>query len=238
MEFTLEKIAENMYAIEQQGVRAFLLIGPERAVLVDTCFGGDILSACRSVTDLPITLITTHADPDHMGCDKQFPDQHLHSGDLPRYESKAGDGKQLMPVQDGDLICVGEYNLEVIWIPGHTPGSIALLDREHRFLISGDTVQGGCIFMHGEGRDLHAFHKSIGKLEQLRKEGAFHRIFPSHGERMLPADILEDHMALAEEILAGSAVPVAPGLEWFPETVKVYRHGRAQMYYDMTEDGK
>ena len=54
MEFTVQKIAENIWAIDQKGVRAFLLTGQEEAVLVDTCFGGDILSACRTVTDNPL----------------------------------------------------------------------------------------------------------------------------------------------------------------------------------------
>ena len=67
MEFTVQKLADNIWALDQKGVRAFLLVGQEEAILVDTCFGGDILSACRSVTAAPITLVTTHADPDHMG---------------------------------------------------------------------------------------------------------------------------------------------------------------------------
>ena len=39
MEFTIQKIAENIWAIEQKGVRAFLLVGQDNAILVDTCFG-------------------------------------------------------------------------------------------------------------------------------------------------------------------------------------------------------
>ena len=72
MDFTVNKISENFYALEQKGVRAFLLVGRDNAVLVDTCFGGDILSVCQSLTHNPITLITTHSDPDHMGCHRQF----------------------------------------------------------------------------------------------------------------------------------------------------------------------
>ena len=89
MEFIIQKIAENLWVIEQKGVRAFLLTGRDHAILVDTCFGGDILSVCRSLTSNPITLITTHADPDHMGCDAQFEKQHLHEADFKRYESRS-----------------------------------------------------------------------------------------------------------------------------------------------------
>lgn len=231
MEFTTKKIAENFWAIEQKGVRSFLLTGRDRAILVDTCFGGDILSVCRSLTSDPITLITTHADPDHMGCDAQFRDRYLHEADFERYESRSKERFCAKPLGEGDRFNLGDYCLEVVWIPGHTPGSIALLDRAHRFLISGDTVQGGCIFMHGEGRDLPAFRGSIEKLEAMRREGLFDTVYPSHGDAVVPADILEDHLALAEEVLSGTAVPAGPAPDWFPDTVKIYRHGRAQMYY-------
>lgn len=231
MDFTVNKISENFYALEQKGVRAFLLVGRDNAVLVDTCFGGDILSVCQSLTHNPITLITTHSDPDHMGCHRQFPAHYLHRAEFARYESRSQGETEILPMEEGNVFSAGEYALEVLWIPGHTPGSIALLDRKHRFLISGDTVQGGCIFMHGDGRDLKTFRESIARLEQLRRDGVFDTVYPSHGDAIVPADILEDHLALAEEILGGRAIPAGPAPDWFPETVKVYRHGRAQMYY-------
>ena len=231
MEFIPQKLKENLWAIEQKGVRSFLLTGRDKAILVDTCFGGDILSVCRTLTPNPITLITTHADPDHMGCDAQFENQYLHEADFERYESRSKTPLHAAVLQEGDVFDLGEYRLEVIRIPGHTPGSIALLDRAHRFLISGDTVQAGCIFMHGEGRDLLTFRSSIERLDAMRREGLFDTVFPSHGDAVVPADILEDHLALADDVLSGTAVPAGPAPDWFPDTVKVYRHGRAQMYY-------
>ena len=92
MEFTTRKIAEDLWAIEQKGVRSFLLKGRDNALLVDTCFGGDILSVCRCLTSDPITLITTHADPDHMGCDAQFPRQYLHEADFGRSAAPRSEG--------------------------------------------------------------------------------------------------------------------------------------------------
>ena len=233
MEFTTQKIAENIWAVDQKGVRSFLLVGKDSAILTDTCFGGDILSACRTVTDLPITLITTHSDGDHTGCDGQFPVQYMHKAEFDRYESRGKGACHAKPMEEGDVFTVGDFCLEVIWIPGHTPGSAALLDRKHKFLISGDTVQTSCIYMHGDGRDLPAFRESIRKLDALRREGLFDTVYPSHGDAVVPADILEDHLALADDVLSGTAVPAGPAPEWFPETVKTYRSGRAQMYCEV-----
>lgn len=50
---------------------------------------------------------------------------------------------------EGTVIDLGFWKFEVILTPGHTPGSIMLLDREKRLLISGDTIQAGDIYMFG-----------------------------------------------------------------------------------------
>jgi glyoxylase-like metal-dependent hydrolase (beta-lactamase superfamily II) len=43
-------------------------------------------------------------------------------------------------VADGDVIDLGDRRLEVLHLPGHTPGSIALWEPEARLLFSGDTA--------------------------------------------------------------------------------------------------
>jgi len=103
-------------------------------------------------------------------------------------------------------------------------------------LFSGDTVQAHCIFMHGDGRDLSTFRSSIAKLEKMWRSGLFDTVFPSHGEAVVTADILADHLALADAVLSGSAVPAGPAPDWFPDSVKTYRHGRAQMYYALVSE--
>jgi glyoxylase-like metal-dependent hydrolase (beta-lactamase superfamily II) len=46
-------------------------------------------------------------------------------------------------VQDGDIITVGEEQLQVIHTPGHTPGGICLYSQPHCF--TGDTVFVGAV---------------------------------------------------------------------------------------------
>lgn len=45
----------------------------------------------------------------------------------------------------GEKIKIGEGELEVIHVPGHSPGSIALYDEKDGFLISGDALFAGSI---------------------------------------------------------------------------------------------
>ncbi len=53
----------------------------------------------------------------------------------------------LVEVHDGDLIELGNRPLRIVHIPGHTKGSIAILDVNNRVLYAGDSVQKGHIYV-------------------------------------------------------------------------------------------
>lgn len=48
-------------------------------------------------------------------------------------------------LNDGDIIPIGNENLRVILVPGHSPGSVALYDSKDKFVISGDALFNGSI---------------------------------------------------------------------------------------------
>ena len=62
-----------------------------------------------------------------------------------------GDDGDFQPVaidtelKDGDTISIGESNLQVLAVPGHSPGSIALYDPIGGFVIVGDALFRGAI---------------------------------------------------------------------------------------------
>jgi glyoxylase-like metal-dependent hydrolase (beta-lactamase superfamily II) len=86
---------------------------------------------------------------------------------------------RIRPLKDGDVLKCGGLSLEVIHTPGHTSGSICLLDRKQGTLFSGDTVFAN----GGVGRwDLptgdHA--KLVESLERLAKLHIV-SLYPGHG---------------------------------------------------------
>ena len=142
------------WRLEEEGVRFFLLTGSRSALLID--------SGMQT----------------HNGSNAEFDAVYMNPAELVNYPlaKKASD---IIPVRDGNSIDLGGRRLEVIEIPGHTPGSIAILDVERRVLFSGDTVQDGSIFLFGPMRNIPAFYHSLKRLEGMT--GRFDRIYPSHG---------------------------------------------------------
>ena len=67
-------IDSGSWRIEDSIVRAFLFVGASRELLVDSTTGaGDLAAVVKQLTDLPVTLVNTHADEDHIGFNHQFP---------------------------------------------------------------------------------------------------------------------------------------------------------------------
>lgn len=44
------------------------------------------------------------------------------------------------PLEGGEIFEVGDFALEVIWTPGHSPGHICLYEHNHQLLFTGDHV--------------------------------------------------------------------------------------------------
>lgn len=222
--FAIVKIDESSYRIENSGVRCLLFIGTEKALLVDTGFGnaGSLKEVTDSLTDKPIMLVISHADIDHIGANAEFDEVYMHPAEMSGYSSDIPP----KPLWDGDIIDIGGRAFEVILIPGHTPGSIALLDRENRIIITGDTVSAGPVFMFGESRSLNAYMLSLKKL--LSISDAFDEIYPSHGEFPLPPKQITVALTAAEKLSNGELVGEDPH---FPVPAKLYNYNGGMFFY-------
>ena len=229
--YKANRITENFYEIDQGGVRCFLFIGDDFALRIDTGFGGELLPVLREVTDLPIKVLHTHCDRDHIGASEAFPELYMHPAEFACCKKKNNINLPLLPVWEGDAIEVGPYCLEVVLIPGHTPGSIALLDRKHRFLISGDSVQNGTVYMFGEGRDLLAYEASLGKLQDMAD--AFDVIYPSHGDLTVMPDTIGKLLRLTREINGGILPVPQPAPAHMPADVKIYEKDGVRLFLQM-----
>ena len=198
----MKELYANTWAETDQGVRIFLLTGEEKALLIDTGMTGlDMSSLISPHTDLPVQLLNTHADRDHIAGNSQFWEFYMHPSEASFYHNVQHGSGKMMPVFDGDLIDLGGRTLEIIHLPGHTPGSITVLDRKNRCLIGGDSIQeNGNIYMFGEHRDMEAY---IAGLERLLKRKDFDFIYPSHAKEKVSREVIPQLIDGAKRLLAG-----------------------------------
>ena len=198
----MKELFANTWAETDQGVRIFLLAGREKALLIDTGMTGLDLHAITSLhTDLPLQLLNTHADRDHIAGNAQFQEFYMHPSEAAFYRNVQHGSGRLLPVFDGDLIDLGGRTLEIIHLPGHTPGSITVLDWENRCLIGGDPIQeDGNIYMFGDHRNMDAY---IAGLERLLERGDFDFIYPSHAKEKVSRDVIPELIDGAKDILEG-----------------------------------
>ena len=214
------QIDENTWRFEDDFVRFFLLVGGEKAVLIDSGANApDAADIAKKLTDKPLMLLNTHGDGDHTSGTAGFSEIFIHPEDFTKCEVNTRyPGTALREIKDGDVIDLGDRPLRIIHIPGHTYGSVAILDVKNRVLYAGDSVQKGHIFMFGEKRDPEEFEASLDKLIALK--GEYDTIFASHDEPSLPADYVEKVKNAWRKVRSGK-VPFEM-IDMFGNEVKSY----------------
>lgn len=224
------RINENTWRIEDNGVRFFVLAGEKEALVIDTGMNTpDAKAIAEKLTSLPLRLINTHADPDHISGNEAFGEFMMDEAERENYfviHRKTGN---LVPVRDGDRIDLGGRILLVIGNPGHTPGSIALLDVGARVLYGGDAIQDGRIFMFGERRDLKKYVESLENLLAVHG-GEFDTVYPSHGSIPVAPELITKLIAAAKDILAGKSA--GKTVDFRGKSIRVHDFGFATFLCD------
>lgn len=166
--FTVHPVLNSVFHIfEPLGVAVTLIQGAKKALLFDTGFGvGNIRGEVESLTRLPLTVINSHGHFDHACGNYQFDHVFIHVNEMPviekytaiDYRRRTVEKMAALPVQlpgfdaeryvhagcgtlfpfDEETIDLGGLTVDIIQMPGHTPGSVGLLVREERLLLVGD----------------------------------------------------------------------------------------------------
>lgn len=195
-----QELRKNLIVIDHGMVRSFLCIGKDVALLIDTGFGaGEIKETVKSITSLPIRVIYTHSDRDHVGNAEDFENRWMHPAEFENYHAYQEKPLPMQSLQEGQIIDIGTFAFEVILIPGHTPGCIALLERKERFLIGGDSVQIGAIYMFGKGRDFPSYIESLKKLDAMKE--SFDVVYASHFTLEVPSSTLPTLIEVAQKVM-------------------------------------
>src|ERR1035437_6366187 len=192
--FTFNPFSENTYILYDE-TKECVIIDPgcydnnERQELVDFI---------KSEEFKPVKLLNTHGHIDHVlgnsfvakkyniGLEIHKEDlQMLHS--IPQVSHLYGLNAEesIEPtafLNEGDIVKFGNSSLEILFIPGHSPGSICFVSKEDKFIIGGDVLFHGSIGRTDlPGGDHEALLSNI--REKLFVLGDDFVVFSGHGEQ-------------------------------------------------------
>jgi glyoxylase-like metal-dependent hydrolase (beta-lactamase superfamily II) len=180
-------------AVHYEAPFLYLFCGNDRALLLDTGATADperfplwlivdgILDrwlAGRPRDRYELVVAHTHGHGDHVAADVQFQDRPATTV-VPATEEAARSFFGIDPWPDGlARFDLGGRVLEVTGIPGHHRASIAVYDPWSGFLVTGDTVYPGRLYV----RDFPAFVSSLERLVELARSRPVTHVMGCHVE--------------------------------------------------------
>jgi glyoxylase-like metal-dependent hydrolase (beta-lactamase superfamily II) len=147
-----------------EGPFLYLLLGTERALLLDTGTGHVTLRPLIEslLSGQELIVAHTHAHGDHVGGDAEFETVVGRSPDeVAAYFGIADWPNDVVQLDLGDRV------LDIVPIPGHHASHIAVYDRATRLLLTGDSLYPGRLYVF----DWPAFRASVRRLADFVAAG-------------------------------------------------------------------
>ncbi len=236
--FDVSRIDADTWAISEpkywQKNNSFIIKGQVRTILFDAGSGTrDIKHMSDNVTRKPTTVIPSHVHYDHIGSIGSF--DEIAMVDLPINREHTVDNRytpslamSLSPLassfmvtewwKPGEKIDIGGRVLEAVSIPGHSPDSIALVDRARGYAFVGDFLYAGELYTFLPGADLAAYLESTKRL--LGDYPEIRTVLCGHMGTTMPREALVALQQTLTSILEQRAAPER--VWWLGGLVKRY----------------
>ncbi len=230
--FVIYRINDDTFGILEPRHReepmTYLIMGDKSAVLFDTGMGiANIRSEVENLTNLPVVVVNSHSDYDHLGGNHLFEDvwafnddweiKRIQRGyDIARCERYMNPKDyfefpkqfdpltyQILPsrvtrrLKHLETIDLGNRILTIHNTPGHTPGSICLTDERDGLFFTGDTFYQGLM----EVADIPVYCRSLEYMITLLDRMA--HLCPAHNEVYAPKEMLHELLKDFKRIIKG-----------------------------------
>ncbi len=280
----IEAIVDQFYFVQRGWLNAnHFVFNGDRKILIDTGYKSSLQRTLGLIETVGVRpgqvdlIISTHSHCDHVGANRVIQEQSgcqvaMHTLDKHYietqntwftwwhyYDQEADFFHVDLELQDGQVLNLGDLELQVLHVPGHASGQVALYSPRYRFLLSADAIWDGdfgALTPRIEG-NISPFlqQKTLERLASLE----ISVIYPGHGSPVLDprkaiARGLERVEAFLESpermgrdqakklfiyvLLMKSGLPEEDffdylmGTCWFPETVDLFFQGCYREFYD------
>lgn len=244
VDFTVKRVTEHITAVNvKTGSTIYIITGDESALVIDTSVGiGNTKELVELfLGDMPYQVALTHVDPDHAGGVCDFENVYTMEADAVQAPQKWTLQQRLdhcgvtetsgyycaedfAEVDDsyGGWVCIepgytfdlGNYTIETVGIPGHTPGSLGYLFKSDRLLLTGDAACAHTL----QADYVESYKATLTKLNERNAEWDW--VLDSHSSAdLLEKTLIDDLIECCNKIMANYPQNAAEGdaeLKWGP----------------------
>lgn len=111
---------------------------------------------------------------------------------------KIYDGEDGVEINNGQIINLGDRELEIIYTPGHTADSISVFEKDTGYLFVGDFLYSGSLYCTSDNNDPEDYYNSLKKIVQ--RDEQIERILSGHYEPDLGEDYISKMFQLFVEL--------------------------------------
>lgn len=220
---SIETIAPDTFRIDENGlVNAYLLLGKDKALLIDSGVGvGNIYECVRSLTDLPIVLALTHRHCDHDGGVNYFREYYCHRNDrtfandvlssrlacriLLKFNKQQKLKLSKKPyhshpryLEDDTAFDLGGRVIRYVLTPGHTHGSVVYLDDQTNFMFTGDDINTFLFLQIGGATTVSEWLPGAKEILKLADK---YKVFAGHIDGRVSKEEIAGVISLGERLL-------------------------------------
>ena len=216
--FRAWQIDPGTWYIDGDGAACYLLIGTEKAMLVDAGMSRlNLREFIETLTDLPVFVANTHGHFDHTGGNGYF--DQVYMSEYASHEAKnvfkigasARDDDEfpldypINVIEEGHVFDLGGRRVEAIAIPCHSPGSLAYLDKDNKILFSGDEIDPGqVLLMSYDDAPRKRVEDHLANMKKLKaRQDEFRIICPAHNGSPIVNSYIDLFIDLDQRILNG-----------------------------------
>ena len=175
----LGPVMTNVYFLENPETKELILIDPADAA--------DRIS--RKISDMegkPVAVLLTHGHFDHILALDEVRKKYavpVYSEEeeeavlenpewnLSGWQGLSVSAKADRLLKDGDVLRLAGMEIQVLHTPGHSPGSVSLLDRENRLLFTGDMCNDSLLLNCGDSSStVKVYNESMRRLWAREQE--------------------------------------------------------------------
>ena len=195
------KICDNIWQIaEDNGVYCTLVKGNELAVLIDTGYGKrNLRDFVEKNISTPYIVINSHGHPDHIGGNHWFDTVYALQEEwdiIQHFEEKKPRRYDLKEIRIGQKISLGDIDIIVVSLAGHTKGSAGFFIPAKKLLVAGDALNEGLWLFNYGSLSMSDLYETIKNTLDLD----FDTYICGHSNKKHIKDSLVSHMRNIENL--------------------------------------